>query len=158
MKDLFYIVKVRDNWYRLHIKDTHYCIGAGEELTPLLRTVSRLIKKYRTKSRILSALSRLEDKGQVNEHMREVYRQDYELLSEDCDGILTEVVAKALDEVKDDTPFKRTQKRLNKVRSKKTEITGISSGSSPSEMTENDIKRPVERKRPSLLKRTIIKH
>lgn len=154
MKDLFYIVKIGD-WYRLHIKDTHYCIGGCENLSPLLNTVRRLIKKYRTKARLISALSSLEDKGLVNEKMTEVYQQDYELYSDECDEVLAEVIEKALTEVKEDTPFKRAQKRLNKVRSKKTENTGISSDLSPLGRSENEVKRPVERKRPTLLKRTI---
>lgn len=161
MKNTFYMI-CKDNWYRLHIKDTHYCIGGGPSPEPLLKTVRRLIKKYRTKSRLFNALSSKEDKGVVNEKMYKVYQEEYELYSEDCDDMLYEVVAKAVEEVKENTPLKRSQRILSKVRSKKTETTGNTSDSSPLEATENtnikvrkkDIEeRPVVLKRPRLLKR-----
>lgn len=159
MKDLFYIVKVNEDWYRLHVKDNHYCLGGCETIYPLLRTVERLIKKYRTKSRFLSSLSNLEDKGLVNETMTEIYQREYELYSDECDEILGEVVENVLEKVKNDTPFKRTQKRLGKVRSKMTENTDTDSPPSHLDRAENDVKTPVIKKRPTLLKRTIsIKH
>lgn len=152
MKDTFYIV-CKDNWYRLHIKDTHYCIGGCPSPEPLLKTVRRLIKKYRTKSRLFNALSHQEDKGLVNKKMTEKYAEEYELYSEDCDDILTEVVEQAVREVKEDTPFKRSQRILNKVKSKKTETTGNTSDSSHLETTENTTTEVKEKVRPRLLRK-----
>ncbi len=152
MKDTFYMV-CKDNWYRLHIKDTHYCIGGCPSPEPLLKTVRRLIKKYRTKSRLFNALSHQEDKGLVNEKMTEKYAEEYELYSEDCDDILAEVVEQAVREVKEDTPFKRSQRILGKVKSKKTETTGNTSDSSPLETTENTTTEVKEKVRPRLLRK-----
>ncbi len=152
MKDTFYMV-CKDNWYRLHIKDTHYCIGGGPSPEPLLKTVRRLIKKYRTKSRLFNALSHQEDKGLVNEKMTEKYAEEYELYSEDCDDILAEVVEQAVREVKEDTPFKRSQRILSKVKSKKTETTGNTSDLSPLETTKNTTAEVKEKVRPRLLRK-----
>lgn len=116
MYDVFYIVKVREDWYQLHIKDTHYCLGAGKSLEPLLRTVKRLVKKYRTKDRLLRGLSKLEDGGKVSEKTIGVYIEYYNTLSGFYSDLVKSTVKEAQDEVKEDSTFNRVKKRLRTIK------------------------------------------
>lgn len=154
MKDLFYIVE-KDNWFRLHIKDTHYCVSGCPTLDPLLKTVKRLIKRYKTKNKILSAFSSKEDKGRVGDKMFEVYQKEYEIYSGDYDDILDEVVSKTMEEVKNNTPLKRSQKMLAKLKPSSQKISGGGKTlSTIKKVEEKDIEeKPVVLKRPRLLKR-----
>lgn len=111
MTKAFYIVKTREDWYRLHLTSTHYCLGGGLDLQPLLNTVARLTKKYRTESRLLKGLSMTEDKGLISEKTKDLYEEDYNSLSQSFEDLVKTTVKKALDEVKFDTPFHRAMKR-----------------------------------------------
>ena len=139
MKDLFYIVKIGD-WYRLHIKDTHYCLGACEKVEPLLNTVKRLIRKYKTRTKILSALTRLEDKGKVNEKMTEVYAEEYNDYNA-CEDILLKAINDSLEKVKSSSPLMRSRKLTKHLAEKTTEITGQTSDSESLEnVRETEVK------------------
>lgn len=115
MYEVFYIIQVREDWYRLHIKDTHYCLGATHNLSALLETVKRLVKKYRTKDRLLKALSQMEDKGHVSEKTFEVYSTQYEALHHYFDGLVKTTVKEALEEVKQNSTFNTVRRKLKKV-------------------------------------------
>lgn len=154
MENAFYIVRTDKDWYRLHLTDTHYCLGATTTPEPLLKTVKRLIVTYRTKKRLMTAISGLEDKGVVSDKMREKYTEEYELY-EDCEDLLADAIKEALEEVKMTNPFNLARKRLL-ASHKRTTITGISSDSSPLENTKKEEK-VVEDKRPfRLLNRRLI--
>lgn len=121
MTKAFYIVQVREDWYRLHVTATHYCLGACQSIESLLNTVVRLTKKYRNENKLLKGLSKMEDGGHISEKTLEVYEQDYENSDYHYETEVSETVKKALDEVKFDTPYHRALKRtLNR---KKTLIT-----------------------------------
>ena len=77
MTKAFYVVMVSEDWYRLHVTSTHYCLGAGSDLKALLRTVERLTKKYRSEHKLLKGLSQMEDGGQVNDSTYVLYEKDY---------------------------------------------------------------------------------
>lgn len=115
MTKAFYIVQVREDWYRLHITSTHYCLGACTSIEPLLGTVKRLTKKYRTEQKLLRGLSQTEDRGLVNDSTREVYEQDYLAYHREHHDIVVKTVREALDEVKFDTPFHRAMKRTRRL-------------------------------------------
>lgn len=115
MYEVFYIIQVREDWYRLHIKDTHYCLGATHNLSALLETVKRLVKKYRTKDRLLKALSQMEDEGHVNEKTFEVYSTQYEALHRYFDELVKTTVKEALEEVKQNSTFNTVRRKLKKV-------------------------------------------
>lgn len=108
MDNTFYIVKVQDkDWYRLHLSATHYCLGSGEDLTPLLKTVERLSLKYKSERSLLSALSLMEDKGRVPEKTLRSYEQDYENTAEDYEDLIKEVMDKVKDTIKKSSPIYR---------------------------------------------------
>lgn len=115
MYDVFYIVEVGENWYHLHIKDTHYCLGATHDLEALKRTIKRLVKKYRTKERLMRGLAQMEDKGKVNENMTKIYAELYAGLHHYYDEVVKITVKEALEEVKQDSTFNRVKKRLKTV-------------------------------------------
>ena len=123
MYDVFYIVKVREDWYQLHVKDTHYCLGAGKSLEPLLRTVKRLVKKYRTKDRLLRGLSKLEDGGVVNDKTITIYKEYYNTLSGFYSDLVKSTVKEALDEIKEDSTFNRVKRRLKTIKLQDTNTT-----------------------------------
>ena len=111
MTKAFYIVRVKEDWYRLHMTTTHYCLGACQSLESLLNTVVRLTKKYRNENKLLKGLSKMEDGGHISEKTLEVYEQDYENSDYHYETEVSETVKKALDEVKFDTPYHRALKR-----------------------------------------------
>lgn len=111
MTKAFYVVRVREDWYRLHVTATHYCLGACSSLESLLNTVVRLTKKYRNENKLLKGLSKMEDGGHCNQSTTEIYMQDYLELHHYYDKVVENTVKKALDEVKFDTPYHRTLKR-----------------------------------------------
>lgn len=147
MYEAFYIVRVREDWYQLHIKDTHYCLGAGNSLEPLVGTVKRLVKKYRTKERLLRALNKLEDKGKVCDSVLPIYKEYYNTLSGHFDSLVKNTVKEALDEIKEDSTFNRVKKRLRTIKLKDTDTT-----EPPIPTVIEDYK--CKAKRPKVLKRS----
>ena len=118
MTNAFYVVQVREDWYRLHITSTHYCLGGCGDVQALLNTVVRLTKKYKTVKGLNTALSKMEDKGRVNETTYAQYEKDYSELAPLWSGTVKSTVTKALEEMRSISPlfksFKsaRTKKRL----------------------------------------------
>lgn len=111
MTKAFYVVMVSEDWYRLHVTSTHYCLGAGSDLKALLRTVERLTKKYRSEHKLLKGLSQMEDGGQVNDSTYVLYEKDYKDLHKYFDSKVETTVKKALEEVKFDTPYHRAMRK-----------------------------------------------
>ena len=64
MLDSFYIVgkntPISGVWYKLVIKDTHFCVSCGSDLEKILKVLKTYVKRYRTSKRLLSAMSKLE--------------------------------------------------------------------------------------------------
>lgn len=112
MFECFYIVEPQEGWYRLHLSENHYCLGSSNDLEALENTLKRLVKKYRTKERLLRGLSLLEDKGLVNTSVQKVYAHEYEESHLMYDGLVKSIVKSVLEEVKNDTPFNRARKKL----------------------------------------------
>ena len=146
MTKAFYVVRVREDWYRLHVTTTHYCLGACDNLESLLRTVKRLTKKYRTEQKLLKGLSRMEDCGQVNESSLLIYRGDYKDLHSHYDSAVSGAVKEALEEVRFDTPYHRAMRRT--VNRKKTLLTSDVSDEKEVKSAEN-----LKARKPKLKKR-----
>ena len=122
MTKAFYIVSPKENWYRLHLTSTHYCLGACDNLNSLLGTVKSLTKKYRTEHKLIAGLSKMEDGGHINSKTYDIYSQEYDNFHEDYDDIVESAVKAALEEVKFDTPFHRAMKRTHSIRLMEKEI------------------------------------
>lgn len=112
MFDCFYIVEPQEGWYRLHMKGNHYCLGSSNNLEALENTLKRLVKKYKTKERLMRSLSLLGDKGLVNDKVKKIYAEEYEQGHLMYDGLVKTIVSTSLGEVKSDTPFNRARKKL----------------------------------------------
>ena len=112
MYEVFYIIETQEDWYQLCVKGTHYVLYSGSDLDCLLETLKRLVKKYRYKERLMKALSKTEDKGQVNEKTMTVYEDWYNELSHHYDGLVKRTVKEALEEAKQDSTFNKVKKRL----------------------------------------------
>jgi hypothetical protein len=150
MYDLFYVIRVREDWYRLHIKDTHYCISACDSLDSIERTIKRLITTFKTKDRLLRHLSTLEDKGVENEKTTEVYRNDYMSFTGDYEDWLRDIVSEALKEVRENSTYKKVSKRLKGL--KRPVVKVMEKTPERPERTENDCGTPL--KRPKVINRT----
>lgn len=112
MYELFYIIETQEGWYQLCVKGTHYVLSSGSDLDKILMTLKGLVKKYRTKERLMKALSKTEDKGQVNEKTMTVYEDWYEELSHHYDHIVKRTVKEGLEESKQDSTFNKVKKKL----------------------------------------------
>ena len=126
MTKAFYIIQTDEDWYRLHVTSTHYCLGGCDNTESLLNTVMRLTKRYRNEQKLLKGLSKLNDGGHVNEKTFEVYDKEYNNSDYHFEKEVSDTVKKALEEVKFDTPYHRALKRT--FNRKKTLITDIDSG------------------------------
>lgn len=115
MYELFYIIETQGGWYQLCIKGTHYVLSSGSDLDKVLMTLKGLVKKYRTKERLMRALSKTEDKGQVNEKTMTVYEDWYNELSHHYDHLVKRTVKEGLEESKQDTTFNKVKKRLKVI-------------------------------------------
>lgn len=133
MENMFYIVSPREGWYRLHIKDSHYCLGAGRNLDALLETLRKTVKRYKRVSRLENALKELEDHGEVNDNTRSIYFEEYTLLAHVYTDKVYSTVRCALEEVKFDTPFRRN---IKKVRDKSLRITAEGESETIRNLTE----------------------
>ena len=111
MTKAFYIIQTDEDWYRLHVTSTHYCLGGCDNTESLLNTVMRLTKRYRNEQKLLKGLSKLNDGGRVNEKTFEVYDKEYNNSDYHFEKEVSDTVKKALDEVKFDTPYHRALKR-----------------------------------------------
>ena len=112
MYELFYIIETQEGWYQLCVKGTHYVLSSGSDLDQILMTLKGLVKKYRTKERLMRALSKTEDKGQVNEKTMTVYEDWYNELSHHYDHLVNRTVKEGLEEAKQDSTFNKVKKRL----------------------------------------------
>lgn len=147
MYDLFYIIEVSPQWYNLIVKDTHYCIACGGDLEPLKRTIYNYVRKYKTEDRVYRVLSGLSDGGRVPpttyDHRHKDYISGKHLVFND---LVRGVVAQALKDNRQDTPYNRTKK---KVRT----ITPVGVAASPLPPT-NEV-RTVGKIRPRKIQRTV---
>lgn len=114
MKDLFYIVNLSDvngEWYRLHLTTTHHCLGGCGDYHTLLKTVKRLVKKYKTPDRITRVVARTT--GKMSESTYEKYCEDYERYS-DFEEEIESIVNETMQKVKESNPMFRTLQRLKR--------------------------------------------
>lgn len=116
MYDLFYIVEVSPQWYNLILKDTHYCIGCGSDLESMKRTIHHYVRKYKTEDRVYRAISGLSDGGRVSPatltQRQKVYDSGKHLVFND---LIRGVVAQALKENRQDTPYHHAKKKVRTV-------------------------------------------
>lgn len=115
MYELFYIIETQGGWYQLCIKGTHYVLSSGSDLDKVLMTLKGLVKKYRTKERLMKALSKTEDKGQVSEKTMTVYNDWCEELSHHYDHLVKRTVKEGLEESKQYTTFNKVRKKLKVI-------------------------------------------
>lgn len=116
MFDLFYIIEIKDGWFNLCIKDTHYCVGCGTDPKVLLRTVKDFVKRYRTKDKFLKAISKTEHKGEhPNKQTYEHRKLLYETAKYDYHEEIEEAIQEMLEEIKGDTPFNSILKRKKTI-------------------------------------------
>lgn len=110
MQELFYIVNVGEgeDWYRLHYKPTHSCLGGFNDYEPLLKTAERLVKKYKTPEKINRVVSKIS--GVMSKATLQRYEKDYEDY-EDCEVELNDIVEKSLRKIKESHPLFKTLKR-----------------------------------------------
>ena len=116
MYDLFYIIEVTPQWYNLIVKDTHYCIACGDDLEVFKRTIYNYVRKYKIEDRVYRVLRGLSDGGHVPPTVFEKRREDYlsgrHLVFND---LVRGVVAQALKDNRQDTPYHRTKKRVRTI-------------------------------------------
>lgn len=134
MTNAFYIVQVREDWYRLHVTSTHYCLGACGDVQALLNTVVRLTKKHKTVKRLHTALSQMEDGGRVNESTYLLYEEDYNNLAPQWSDVVKSTVLKAQEEVRSNSPLMRSFKS-KRTKQRLAPVTESSVENSPKPMT-----------------------
>lgn len=112
MYNAFYIIETQEGWYQLCLKDTHYVLSSGSDLSRILMTLKDLVKRYRTKERLMRAVKKTEDRGEVSEKTKDLYEKWFSDLSGHYDYIVKKIVKEGLNEAKEYSTFNKTKKRL----------------------------------------------
>ena len=119
MFDVFYILAFDDGWYQLIVRDTHYCVSCGPDLNRILKVVEDYVKKYRTRDRLLRALSRLDGGGKVSIFTLSTRKEYFRNHGKDYEHVINEVIKSALAEAREydrrNSPLVRTRTILKKA-------------------------------------------
>lgn len=111
MKDCLILIEEK-GLYKLFFKPTGYCLSSTSDYSAVMKTLRRLVRKYKRPERLERALSHLEDKGQVPP---KVFEQWTSLLESGevtvYNSVVKEEVNKVLEEMKGETPLGKLQKR-----------------------------------------------
>ena len=106
-------------WYKLIVRDTHYCISCGNDLEKILECLKKSVKRNRRKERLLRELRGLESGGRPSpstysqrEEWYRIHGKDYEDL---VHSTVLEALHEAVEEDKENSPLRKTTNRLKKV-------------------------------------------
>ena len=150
MQGEFYILQTSEDWYQLRVVRTHFCVACGSEVTPLLNTVYKYVRKFKSAERMYKALNDLSYGGRVPpleyDRVNELYLSGEGLVhSED----LKRTIAQAIEDNRQDTPYNNTKKKVKTTLIKRT--------TSPAPLTQEDtpVKTCGKKIRPLKVKRTI---
>ena len=124
MYSLFYIVRKESSgtdWYSLRVKDVHFTMSCGSSLDRILRSLKSYVKRYKTRDRMLKVVYYLEQaSGGTGESMLAHYEEEFRTRSEEFEDLVYSTVREAVQELvqeeKENSPFRKTQRRLNKVK------------------------------------------
>ncbi len=98
-------------WYMLYETEHYTCVSCGSDLDTLVRMVYTYIVRYKTRNKILHALTNGQQRYPIDEAMMEevinMYGHYYDDLVEEQEDL-------AFEELKSDTVFNRAKKRLHK--------------------------------------------
>ena len=122
MKDLFYIVETSPNWYNLRTTTDHYTLSFGSNLNTLLSVVYRYCVTFKTRERFLKRLREFDDKGLPPKTTAEYYKKQYEERGHLYDDLISEQVEKAMEYLKENTPYKRVRKKRTPLVKTHTEV------------------------------------
>ena len=115
MQNTFYIVEVEDSWYNLRLVNTHHCISCGGDLSILLDTLYKYVRKYKTPERVYKAVESTEY-STVSPATFEQREQEYRSgRSEPYEDLVYDRVAEALRDNIQDSPYNRAKKRVRTV-------------------------------------------
>lgn len=115
MKNKFYIVKVREGWYRLHVLPTHFCLGATDNIQALLNTVENITFKYKNPKGLDNRLSQLSFGDGTNKAMTAIYEKDFIEGGHIYKKEVVGAVEKGLERVKYNSPFHRLRRKQRPV-------------------------------------------
>lgn len=127
MLDTFYIVgkntPVSGMWYKLLLKDTHFCISCGGDLDKILQVLKTYVKRYRTRTKLLSALSKL-DYNKVSPATFAQAEKEFKSCGDYYKDLVTDTVEQALRELREEdkvnSPLNKAKRRLGKGNVAKT--------------------------------------
>ena len=153
MYDLFYIVEVRPQWYNLCLKDTHFCVACGKDLEVLKRTIYNYVRKYKIEDRVFKALKDTECGGRVPPTAYERRKKDYDSgLHLVFNDLVRGVVAQALKDNRQDTPYHHAKKKVRTV----TPVEQVRTSPLPPLNEDSTPKKVVGKIRPLTVKRTTV--
>lgn len=121
MLDSFYIVgkntPISGVWYKLVIKDTHFCVSSGSDLEKVLKVLKTYVKRYRTRERLLKVISKL-DGSRLSPATFERSEKEFKSCGDYYKDLVTATVEEALKELREEdkanSPLHKTKKRLGK--------------------------------------------
>ena len=122
MLETFYIEKApRAEWYYLRLQGSHFCLSSGNSLDDLLDNLYNLVKKYRSRQRLMNRLSEMsytpdQTVGRAeSQHGDEVFDQ----CIRDYGDMVKDTVKRAQREVQEEdkanAPHKKVLKRIGQA-------------------------------------------
>lgn len=120
MFEMFYVVYLPNGRYRLHIKDTHYCLCATEDINTVYKTIERIVKDYKIKEKLMRKIAALSDSGVLSEKTLKTFIEEKDLYGiSEHSTIYREIkdtIKRAREEVKNDSIYMRVKRLRNKRR------------------------------------------
>lgn len=127
MLNTFYLMTSDEHerpWYMLIVRDTHFCVSCGSDLEKTMRLLKDYVKTYRTKERLLHALSGLDCKGKVSTPTFAQREEYFRAHGEDYKDLIHKVVREAMSEAREEdkanSPLNKARTRLKKAGGVKT--------------------------------------
>lgn len=127
MFDTFYLTAKDSNggkWYRLVIRETHFCTSCGGNLDNILKVLKRYVKMYKSEERLLRAMRQLDGGGRVSPATftqgEEQFRKEGHLYKDLIHRTVEEAFKEAREEEKLNSPMRKAKSRLIKAGGVKT--------------------------------------
>lgn len=120
MTESFYLVYIEDSsLYQLRERTTHFCISCGTDLSAILRVLTKYVKRYKTRERLLDLIEDLNYPGAVPATVFEQCEEYYQLHGNDFEDLLKRTIRAAItearEEAKKNSPLAKAKSRMKRT-------------------------------------------
>lgn len=120
--DIFYVQHIpaqgtMEDRYLLLTQSEHFCFAASDDISKVTGCAGRYVQKYRTKNRLLDMIDHtITSSGMTSPSVKESRQEWFDLHADDYKDVLNAAIEEAIQYNKENSPLRRTMKRLKKVK------------------------------------------